>query len=59
LSLGRGDVEGVHRYALFGADPGVCGVQTVLVDGVEEALELRRFMNRFLYVNQHCTLAVE
>ena len=34
-----GDVEGVHGDAFFRADPGVCGVEAVLVDGVEKVVE--------------------
>ena len=38
-ALGGGDVEGVHRDAFFGADAGVGGVETVVVDRVEEVVE--------------------
>ena len=34
-AFGGGDVEGVHGDAFFGADPGVGGVEAVLIDGVE------------------------
>ena len=35
----RGDVKGVHCDAFLGANPGVCGVQAMLVDGVEEVVK--------------------
>jgi hypothetical protein len=38
-TLGRGDIEGVHGHALFRANPGVGGVETILIDGVEKIVE--------------------
>ena len=34
-----GDIEGVHGHAFFGADPGMGGVEVVLVDGEEQIVK--------------------
>jgi hypothetical protein len=39
LTVGGRDIKGVHGHSLFGADPGVGGVQPMLVERTEEVVQ--------------------